>query len=103
MDCGLTDLGYTGYPFTWNNKREGEANIQVRLDMGVATASFLALFPETKVEHIITEESDHMALLIRTEAIASWKRPSHQRGFMFEEMWLKHDGYDHMIHEAYMG
>ncbi|XP_071681350.1 uncharacterized protein [Lolium perenne] len=37
-DCELTDLGYKGYPFTWNNKRDGEANIQVRLDRGTAIA-----------------------------------------------------------------
>jgi exonuclease III len=101
LDCGFTDLGYTGYSFTWNNRRDGEANIQVRLDRGVATASFLEMFPNAKVEHIMTEESDHMALLIRTEATAPGKRPNQQRGFMFEEMWLKHDGYDHMIQEAW--
>jgi hypothetical protein len=65
MDCGLSDLGYKGYDFTWDNRREGSENIQVRLDRGTATASFLSLFPLTQVEHIITEESDHMALLIK--------------------------------------
>jgi hypothetical protein len=67
-DCGLADLGYKGYDFSWNNKREGTENIQVRLDRGMATASFLTLFPLTSVEHIATEESDHMALLIRIQA-----------------------------------
>lgn len=23
LDCQLTDLGYTGYHFTWNNRRGG--------------------------------------------------------------------------------
>jgi hypothetical protein len=66
--CGLMDIGFTGYEFTWNNKRMGEENIQCRLDRGTATASFLQMFPLTKVEHIVTEESDHMAILIKVQA-----------------------------------
>ncbi|KAM0851512.1 hypothetical protein ACQ4PT_052354 [Festuca glaucescens] len=49
----------------------------------------------------MTEESDHMALLIRTEATTPRKRLGQQRGFMFEEMWIKHDNYDHMIQDAW--
>jgi hypothetical protein len=82
-DCGLTDLGFKGYKFTWNNKREGPENVQCRLDRGTATASFLELFPFTSVEHIATEESDHMAVLIKVrdaQADAIVPRP---RGFKF--------------------
>jgi hypothetical protein len=35
-DCDLTDLGFTGLPFTYNNGREGDANVKVRLDRVVA-------------------------------------------------------------------
>jgi hypothetical protein len=37
-DCELNDLGFKGYIYTWNNKREGLDNIQVWLDRGTATA-----------------------------------------------------------------
>jgi hypothetical protein len=49
----------------------------------------------------MTEESDHMALLIRTEATAPKKGPGQQRGFRFEEMWMKHECYDQMIQDAW--
>ena len=35
--CKLEDLGYRGYPYTWNNKRLGDANTKMQLDKPVAT------------------------------------------------------------------
>ncbi|XP_075659027.1 uncharacterized protein LOC142628878 [Castanea sativa] len=32
LHCGLEDLGYHGYPFTWHNGRSGEAFVELRLD-----------------------------------------------------------------------
>jgi hypothetical protein len=55
MDCGLSDLEYSGYKYTWSNRREGEDNIQVRLDRGTSTASFISLYPLSHVEHVATE------------------------------------------------
>ncbi|KAM0909096.1 hypothetical protein ACQ4PT_015043 [Festuca glaucescens] len=101
MDCGLSDLGYSGYDFTWNNRRDGDENIQVRLDRGTSTALFLTMFPLTSVEHIATEESDHMALLIKVQAEPIKRFVPSARGFMFEEMWLKHENYEEMVKEAW--
>jgi hypothetical protein len=101
MDCRLTDLGYSVYPFTWDNKREGRANVQARLDRATANVSFLEMFPLTQVQHIATEESDHMALLIKIAAEPDSRPQQRSRGFMFEEMWTKHPDYDRMLSEAW--
>jgi hypothetical protein len=100
-DCGLNDLGYKGHPFTWNNRRAGEENIQVRLDRGTATARFLELFSLTHVEHIPTEESYHAALVIKLADGAEIAQNRSPRGFVYEEMWLKHAGYEDMIKAAW--
>jgi hypothetical protein len=100
-DCGLTDLGYSGYDYTWDNRREGEDNIQVRLDRGTATASFLDIYPLTCVEHVIKETSDHLALIIKVQEELPRRVSGGERGFKFEEMWLKHEGYETMMKDAW--
>ncbi|XP_071685392.1 uncharacterized protein [Lolium perenne] len=99
--CGLADMGFQGYPYTWENRREGADNIQVRLDRGTATASFLELYPLSHVEHIATEESDHMALIIRVTGLSGGGHKFQPRGFMYEEMWSKHEGYENMVKESW--
>ncbi|KAL4619828.1 hypothetical protein ACB092_06G108800 [Castanea dentata] len=32
QECQLEDLGFKGYPYTWNNKRPGEANTRIWLE-----------------------------------------------------------------------
>jgi hypothetical protein len=98
-DCRLTDLGFSGYMFTWDNRREGTDNVQARLDRATCTEEFLNSFPQTRVEHLATEETDHMALLIRVQKEIP-VRVAKPRGFQFEEMWTRHDSYDEMVQEA---
>jgi hypothetical protein len=94
-------MEFHGYAYTWDNKREGSENIQVRLDRGTATASFLHMFPHSSVEHVATEESDHMALVIKVPDASHIDKPVGNRDFMFEEMWTKHEDYERMITEAW--
>ncbi|CAM8940180.1 unnamed protein product [Rhodiola kirilowii] len=35
-DCGLSDVGFTGFPFTFSNRRQEEAEYQARLDRVLA-------------------------------------------------------------------
>jgi hypothetical protein len=43
-DCRLTDLGFSGYPYTWDNHREGQANVQARQDRAMGDEAFLNMF-----------------------------------------------------------
>ncbi|KAH7862470.1 hypothetical protein Vadar_005220 [Vaccinium darrowii] len=36
----LIDMGYIGYPFTWNNKRHGGCNVRERLDRALINSSW---------------------------------------------------------------
>jgi hypothetical protein len=42
--CELVDLGLSGYAYTYDNRRKGRANVQVRLDRAVADNSWRNIF-----------------------------------------------------------
>jgi hypothetical protein len=87
--CRMTDLGYIGLPYTWDNRQQGYNNIKVRLDRGLGDDKFMELFDNSTVRHIQTTESDHCALLInmcRSEWLGGG--PS-GRPFRFENMCQK--------------
>jgi endonuclease/exonuclease/phosphatase family metal-dependent hydrolase len=62
--CGFTDLGYIGLPYTWDNRQEGNRNVKMRLDHGLANASFLSLFRQVKIWHVQNTLSDHCCLVV---------------------------------------
>ena len=57
--CGLRDIGYNGYPFTWCNRRPGHHNVWVRLDREVVSVDWMLKFPTTHVHHLEAFYSDH--------------------------------------------
>lgn len=55
-----------GHVYTWNNKRGGLANIQERLDKGIANEEWKLMFPDAKITHLAALNSDHKLFLLKT-------------------------------------
>lgn len=96
------DLGFIGLPFTWDNRQQGNQNVKVRLDRGLATTSFLDLYDEVKVWHAQTTQSDHCGLIVECLGRSAFKR-NKSRCFKYENMWRRHAGYMSVIRDSWSG
>ncbi|KAL9658997.1 hypothetical protein QQ045_028256 [Rhodiola kirilowii] len=95
-DCGLSDIGFTGYPYTFSNHREGEFEVQARLDRVLADDSWRRNFPRAAVSHIHLHVSDHQLLVLDTDKICQVSR---KKLFRFEAMWLEHPQYNSQMRD----
>ncbi|KAH7837684.1 hypothetical protein Vadar_016646 [Vaccinium darrowii] len=86
-ECGLVDLGFSGYPFTWRNNRNGADYVQERLDRVLVTPSWHLLYGQASVTHVETVGSDHNAILLNRHT-----SPVHSRvPFRFDGRWVDDD------------
>jgi hypothetical protein len=100
-DCSLLDLGFIGSEFTWSNNREDEALVRVRLDHGVATQNWKALFPNATVSHLTVVNSDHMGLLMDMAPCPLQPRRKKHKLFWFDHTWVQEEGCEGVITEAW--
>ncbi|XP_074290774.1 uncharacterized protein LOC141617477 [Silene latifolia] len=94
-DCGLKDIGWEGYQFTWDNGQAGEANRQSMIDRAMRTTSWLDIFPYAKLFHLTREWSGHapIKLCLDNRVAAQTAR----RGFKFEQIWIGEEGCEEAV------
>lgn len=88
VECGLSDAGFEGSPYTWHSGR-----IWQRLDRVLINPEWYQLFPISKIVHTNRSVSDHCGLLLSMEQ-------NEQRGptpFRFQNMWLLHEDFSRIV------
>ncbi|XP_015161207.1 uncharacterized protein [Solanum tuberosum] len=83
--CGLTDLGYTGFPLTWCNQRDAQARVWKRLDRSMVNDKWLEVMPQTTIDHLSSVGSDHSPLLLELTKT----NESHTKYFKFLNFWVE--------------
>ncbi|CAM8990804.1 unnamed protein product [Rhodiola kirilowii] len=99
-DCNLTDLGFSGYPFTFSNRRGGDAEVRARLDRAVVNYGWRRMFPKAVVRHVQLHSSDHQLLVLDTDNSCMMRR---KKLFRFEAMWLDHAEFPSMMEDFWNG
>ncbi|KAK2658475.1 hypothetical protein Ddye_005008 [Dipteronia dyeriana] len=99
-DCDLTDLGSTGPFLTWNNRREGNSNLQERLDRFLADSRWRDMFGQAVVENLGFKSSDHRAILLRFKKEVNHYDRSHL-SFRFEPLWLKEKDLGNVVKQVW--
>ena len=86
--CGLKDLGFNGFPFTWSNRQPRDQNVWIQLDREVATMDWIFKFPTSRIHHLDAFHSNHKPFLL---CLDSELNCFYCKGcpFRFETMWLK--------------
>ncbi len=88
--CELSGLGFLGFPFTYDNRRVGKANVKVRLDRAVENNRWRDLFSQAEVVHLVAPSYDHLPILLKCSAEQDRPQPT-RRCRRYEVMW-EHDG-----------
>ncbi|KAL9673369.1 hypothetical protein QQ045_029625 [Rhodiola kirilowii] len=96
--AGLSDLGFSGNPFTWSNNQGEDSRVWERLDRVLANGQVLSQFPAAQVTHLPHIMSDHCPLLLHSSNPTP--RPSR---FFYQKMWHSHPGFSSFVQHNWDG
>ena len=83
-DCGLSDLGYVGYAYTWERGRGTTRWVEERLDRALVSTGWKHLFNQSHLIHLSVSTSDHLPVLLELRKFVP--RQSLRR-FKYENSW----------------
>lgn len=98
--CNLSDLGYKGAKFTWNNRQNDGSFIKERLDRVLSNNEWRGLNPNALEQVLPSIVSGHKPLLVMVCKEKEARRFL-LRSFKFEASWLLDDDYNIVVQGAW--
>ncbi|XP_074314409.1 uncharacterized protein LOC141649624 [Silene latifolia] len=98
--CGLCDLSFEGYEFTYDNGQAGVDNRQCRLDRAMKTEAWSDQFPYARIYHLNREWSDHAPIMVKLDGRREERGVMGKR-FRFEQMWVGEEGCEDTIRRVW--
>ena len=101
--CGLEDLNFQGYPYTWTNNQGGEDNLQERLDRFMANERWKETFGSSFVSHLEKRKSDHLPIMLSIRRnMREGAKVKRRKLFRFEELWTREEECGDVIDGAWI-
>ncbi|KAJ1259810.1 hypothetical protein BS78_10G184600 [Paspalum vaginatum] len=101
-ECSLSDLGFTGDPFTWRNHcGSSDTYIKERLDRAVADEHWRDHFLAFHVRNGDPKHSDHRPVIVEVERSFSEEQRSGEKSFCFEAGWVQEEDCDMIVKNAW--
>jgi hypothetical protein len=99
-DSQLSELGFRGPKFTWNNGRTGNGFTNERLDPAVANMEWCEIYGEAEVIVLVGRSSDHNPLCISLFMPRDnrWKKC---HNFRVEASWAMHTVYKAIVKKTW--
>lgn len=66
-DCNLIDMGFSGDPYTWCNRRPNGQTVYERIDRILCNSAGLSNFPNNSIEHLDYQNSDHQPVVLHVD------------------------------------
>lgn len=103
-DCDLTNLGSTGYQFTWSNRRFGVNIVEERLDRFLGNSSWRESFQEKAAQNLISWSSDHSPLMIEVLEKGRGNRYSRKifHRIHYKDMWSLYEKCKEIVKKEWM-
>ncbi|XP_074299929.1 uncharacterized protein LOC141631111 [Silene latifolia] len=98
-ECGLVDVRFEGYGFTWDNGQAGEDNRQSRIDRAMATSDWLDRFPYARLIHLNREWSDHSPIKLVMDRREEGEQ--RKKRFRFEQVWVGEAGSEEAVRRGF--
>lgn len=104
QENGLVDMGFSGRPYTWSNKRYGQQFIEERLDRCFCCTNWKKHFHDLLVVHLESWTSDHSPIFMEVVDRGSelrYTRGSFKRSY-YEDFWSPNEACQKIIEDEWL-